>query len=92
MSSSKELKTVDKMNAIRERLVSDKRADKLVATIYDAALDEEHRNQAPAWKILMDRLVPVSTLEAEAGKKVSNAIQINISTVGAETEVIEHES
>ena len=40
--------------------------EKIVEEVYKAALDNEHKNQAVAWKILMDRLIPVSSVEKNA--------------------------
>ena len=40
--------------------------EKIVVEVYKAALDNEHKNQAVAWKILMDRLIPVSSVEKNA--------------------------
>jgi len=43
--------------------------------VYRAALDNEHKNQAVAWKILMDRLIPVSSVEKNAvGRERVNVI------------------
>jgi hypothetical protein len=48
--------------------------------IFEAALDDDHKNQAVAWKILMDRLLPVSACEKQQGR---SSIEINIT--GLET-------
>ena len=50
----------------------------------DAALDHDHKNQAAAWKLVMDRILPVAAFEKDIVKDGGrNAIQINISGVGA---------
>jgi hypothetical protein len=52
-------------------------------TIFDAALDHDHKNQAAAWKLVMDRILPVAAFEKDIVKDGGrNAIQINISGVG----------
>jgi hypothetical protein len=52
--------------------------------IFDAALDPEHKNQSAAWKLVMDRILPVAAFEKDIVKDGGrNAIQINISGVGA---------
>jgi hypothetical protein len=43
--------------------------------IFEAALDDNHKNQAVAWKILMDRLLPVSACEKSDGRA---SVEINI--------------
>jgi hypothetical protein len=70
--------------------------------IFDAALDPEHKNQSAAWKLVMDRILPVAAFEKDIVKDGGrSAIQINISGVGAvdmggseviEGEVVEDES
>ena len=56
----------------------------VLETIFDAALDNDHKNQAAAWKLVMDRMLPVGIFEREVMKDGGrNAIQINISGVGA---------
>ena len=52
-------------------------------TIFDAALDNDHKNQSAAWKLVMDRILPVAAFEKDViqnGGK--SAIQINITGVG----------
>lgn len=56
--------------------------------IVKAALDDEHKNQGAAWKILADRLMPVSGFEKLRGH---NAISININTVEPKQTIIEAE-
>jgi len=54
-----------------------------------AALDDEHKNQAAAWKLVMDRILPVGAFENEVIKDNGrSAIQINITGVGS-TEILE---
>jgi hypothetical protein len=57
---------------------------KVLESILNAALDDDHKNQAAAWKIVVDRMLPVGMFEkdvlASSGK---NSIQINITGVGS---------
>ncbi len=60
------------------------KSKKVLETIFDAALDNEHKNQAAAWKLVMDRILPVGAFEKDVIKDSGrNAIQINITGVGA---------
>ena len=63
---------------------------KAVKKLYQGALDDDHKNQAAFMKILMDRMLPVSSFEKLSGK---SAIQININTLDSANEptVIEGE-
>ena len=56
----------------------------VLETIFSAALDDDHKHQAAAWKMIMDRMLPVAAFEKEVVKDGGrSAIQINISGVGA---------
>ena len=69
------------MKGYRERMLNSPKSRKVLTAILDAALDDEHKNQAAAWKIVVDRIMPVSSFEKLAGSTQRNAIQINISGV-----------
>jgi hypothetical protein len=47
-------------------------------------LDNEHKNQSAAWKLVMDRIAPVAAFEKDIIKNGGgNAISINITGVGS---------
>jgi hypothetical protein len=79
------------MKEYRQRMLNSPRSKKVLDSIFAAALDDEHKNQAAAWKIVVDRIVPVAGFEKEAGgDRGRNAIQINISGVpGVEVSPVE---
>ena len=62
----------------------------VIETVVRTALDETHRNQTAAQKILMDRILPISTFDKKYDTK--EKITINVSVIEPETiegEVIE---
>ena len=61
----------------------------VIETVIRTALDDNHKNQTAAQKILMDRMLPISTFE----KAVDNREKINIviNTIRPEKEAIEAE-
>ena len=67
--------------AIKEykaRLLASPKSRKVLDSILNAALDDEHKNQAAAWKLLMDRLLPVSYFDKDkegGGKAAVNITQ-----------------
>ena len=70
------------INEYKARMLSSPKSRKVLDAIFDAALDNEHKNQAAAWKLVMDRILPTSAFEQELTKGASrNAIQINITGV-----------
>tara|TARA_B110000305_G_C19249493_1_gene544022 strand:- start:340 stop:777 length:438 start_codon:yes stop_codon:yes gene_type:complete len=72
------------INEYKSRMLASPKSRKVLETIFDAALDNDHKNQASAWKLIMDRMLPVGAFEKEVIKDAGrNSIQINISGVGA---------
>lgn len=71
------------MNEFKARLLASPKSAKVLEKIFEAALDDEHKAQQAAWKLIMDRMLPVAAFEKEIIKEGSrNAIQINITGVG----------
>lgn len=84
------------INEYKARMLNSPRSRAVMDAIFDAALDPEHKNQSAAWKLVMDRILPVAAFEKDIVKDGGrSAIQINISGVGAVdvdgSEVIEGE-
>jgi len=73
----------------KARMLNSPKSAKVLEAIFDAALDDQHKNQAAAWKLVVDRIVPVSAFETAKQGNGSAAISINIMGLGqATTEVI----
>lgn len=71
------------INEYKLRMLNSPKSAKVLEAIYDAALNDEHKNQAAAWKLIVDRIVPVSVFEAQkAGNSSMPQISINISSLG----------
>ena len=62
---------------------------KAIETVIRAALDDNHKNQPAAQKILMDRMLPISTFEKAVD--IREKINIVINTIRPEKEAIEGE-
>ncbi len=69
------------MKEYRARMLNSPKSAKVLESIFNAALDDEHKNQAAAWKIVMDRMAPVSSFEKEAGSGQRQSIQVIVSDV-----------
>jgi hypothetical protein len=75
------------INEYKARMLASPKSELVLQTIFNAATNDDHKNQAAAWKLIMDRILPVGAFEKEVMKDGGrNAIQINITGVGA-TEV-----
>ena len=74
------------INEYKARMLASPKSAKVLETIFDAALDHDHKNQAAALKLVMDRVLPVGAFEREVTKDGGrSAIQINITGVGSAT-------
>ena len=75
------------INEYKSRMLASPKSKKVLEAIFDAALDDDHKNQGAAWKLIMDRIAPTAAFEKDVIKDGGrSAIQINITGVGA-TEV-----
>ena len=74
---------------LKQTLLEHPDVPKVIETVIRTALDDSHKNQTAAQKILMDRMLPISTFE----KAVDNREKINIviNTIRPEKEAIEVE-
>ena len=69
----------------KARMLNSPKSVKVLEAIFDAALNDDHKNQAAAWKLVVDRIVPVSAFEqAKQGNSVPS-ISMNISGLGVPT-------
>ena len=72
-------------NAIEEfkaRLMNSPKSRKVLDAILDAALDDEHKNQAAAWKLLVDRMLPMSYFDKYKMGNSRPSVNITITGVG----------
>ncbi len=69
------------MNEYKSRMLARPDSEDVLNSIYAAALDDKHKNQAAAWKIITDRMLPIRAFE-NAGGNSRPQVSINISSVG----------
>lgn len=74
------------MAEFKARLMNSPKSRKVIDSIINAALDDDHKNQAAAWRIIADRILPLSSFE-DSLKGGKSAITINISGIGENTGV-----
>lgn len=73
------------MNEYKARMLASPKSRQVLEKIFSAALDDDHKGQTAAWKLLADRLIPVGMFEQEVSKgQQRNAVNITISGVGGE--------
>jgi len=74
------------MNEYKARMLSSPKSRQVLDAILNAALDDEHKNQSAAWKLVMDRILPAGMFEQEVSKgNGRNSVNITISGVGGES-------
>ena len=72
------------MNEYKARMLASPKSAKVLEAIFNAALDDDHKNQAAAWKLVMDRVAPTAMFAKEVVQgNGRSAIQINITGVGS---------
>ena len=72
------------MEDYRSRMLASPKSKKVLDAIFAAALDDEHKGQTAAWKLVMDRVAPVAGFEKQIVQNGGrSAIQINITGVSA---------
>jgi len=77
------------INEYKARMLNSPKSRKVLDKIFEAALDDEHKHQAAAWKLVMDRVLPTAAFEKDIVKgSGKNAIQINITGVSGDTTII----
>ena len=65
----------------KARLLASPKSRKVMDSIFNAALDDDHKNQAAAWKLVIDRIMPLSYFEKDKLSGGKSAINITISGV-----------
>lgn len=75
------------MKEYRERMLNSPKSRKVLDSILSAALDDDHKNQAAAWKIVVDRIMPVASFEKLAGASARSSITVNITGIGSEVDI-----
>jgi len=79
------------MDEYKARMLNSPKSARVLEAIFDAALDPEHKAQAAAWKLIVDRIVPVSAFEQAKHGGGAPAISINITGLTQASTVIEQD-
>jgi hypothetical protein len=78
------------INEYKARMLASPKSRKVLDSILDAALNDDHKNQAAAWKLLMDRMLPISYFEKDKEGGGRPSVSITISGIG-EAKVTEND-
>ena len=80
------------INEYKARMLASPKSELVLQTIFDAATNDDHKNQAAAWKLMMDRMLPISYFEKDKLNGGRSSISINITGVGTETTITDRNS
>jgi hypothetical protein len=69
------------INEYKARMLASPKSNKVLDSIFNAALNDDHKNQAAAWKLVMDRMLPLSYFEKDSASG-RQSVSITISGVG----------
>lgn len=67
------------MIEMKQRFLARRDTDAVINSIYRAAMDDDHKNQAAAWKLIVDRVLPVSAFDKD---KMGGRPTVNITISG----------
>lgn len=72
------------INEYKARMLNSPKSIAVLEKIFDAALDDEHPHQGAAWRLIVDRIVPVSVFDPTKNSAGSVPhISINISSLSS---------
>ena len=69
------------INEYKARMLNSPKSSAVLEKIFDAALTDGHPGQTAAWKLIADRIVPVSTFDSMKNSNSTPTISINISSL-----------
>ena len=69
----------------KARMLNSPKSVKVLESILNAALNDDHKNQAAAWKLVIDRIAPLSSFEAVKANGQTPQISINITGLASPT-------
>jgi hypothetical protein len=72
----------------KARMLNSPKSAKVLESILNAALNDDHKNQAAAWKLVVDRIMPVSAFEQTKQGGGAPTVSINIMGLGQATTVV----
>lgn len=78
------------INEYKARMLASPKSARVLETILNAALNDEHPHQAAAWKLVADRIIPVSAFDQTKNTGGVPSISINISGLNSPSaEIVE---
>lgn len=65
----------------KARMLASPKSREVMDSIFNAALDDNHKNQSAAWRIIVDRIMPLSYFERDKLSNGRAAVNITINGI-----------
>ena len=65
----------------KARMLASPKSREVMDSIFNAALDDDHKNQSAAWRIIVDRIMPLSYFERDKLSNGRAAVNITINGI-----------
>lgn len=81
------------MREMKQRFLARRDTPAVINSIFKAAMDDDHKNQAAAWKLIVDRILPVSSFDKDklGGKPTVNITISGVTDAPVIGETIDHD-
>ena len=76
------------INEYRDRMLNSPKSAKVLEAVFNAALQDGHPHQAAAWKLVLDRVAPLSAFDTSKGSN-GGAPSISINITGLNSPSVE---
>ena len=74
------------MIEMKQRFLARRDTDAVINSIFRAAVDDDHKNQAAAWKLIVDRILPQSDFDKD---KLGGRPSVNIPISGVTAALVQ---
>ena len=65
----------------KARMLASPKSREVMDSIFNAALDDDHKNQSAAWKLIVERIMPLSYFERDKLSNGRAAVNITINGI-----------
>tara|TARA_R110001592_G_scaffold104004_2_gene292743 strand:+ start:157 stop:558 length:402 start_codon:yes stop_codon:yes gene_type:complete len=71
----------------KARMLASPKSREVMDSIFNAALDDDHKNQSAAWKLIVDRIMPLSYFEKDKLSNGRAAVSITINGIDSDNPI-----
>ena len=71
----------------KARMLASPKSREVMDSIFKAALNDDHKNQSAAWKLIVDRIMPLSYFEKDKLSNGRAAVSITINGIDSDNPI-----